>query len=223
MTSASEALFAAIDAGQVERVRDLVHDDPTLASARDPSWVSALLFGRYRNRLDVVDVLLATGAPVDVFDAAGLGLVEQLVAALDDEPELLDATAADGFTPLQLASFFGHPDAVRLLLERGADVGAVSANPSRLQALHSAAAGGHAEVVRLLLDAGSDPDARQQGGFTPLMAAAAGGDEILVQRLLDSGADPAAKSDAGQDAADLAAERGHAGLSDRLRRHSSGT
>jgi ankyrin repeat protein len=219
----SEALFAAVDAGEVDRVRDLVHDDPTLAGARDPSGVSALLFARYRNRLDVVDVLLAAGAPVDVFDAAGLGLVEQLGAVLDDRPDLIEATAADGFTPLQLASFFGHPDAVRLLLDRGAGVGTVSGNPSRLQALHSAAAGGHGEVVSLLLDAAADPDARQQGGFTPLMAAAAGGDEILVQRLLDRGANPAVTSDDGKAAADLAAERGHTAQSDRLRRLSSGS
>ena len=220
--SGSEALFAAIDAGELDQVRDLVHGDPTLAGARDPSGVSALLFARYRNRLDLVDVLLAAGPPVDVFDAAGLGLVEPLAAALDDRPELIDGTAADGFTPLQLASFFGHPDAVRLLLDRGAGVGTVSANSSRLQALHSAAAGSHGEVVSLLLDAGADPDARQQGGFTPLMAAAAGGDEILVQRLLDRGANPDTKNYDGKDAADLATERGHTGLSDRLRRLSSG-
>ncbi len=218
----SEALFAAIDAGEVDRVRDLVLDDPTLAGARHPSGVSALLFARYRNRLDLVDVLVAAGPPVDVFDAAGLGLAEQLAALLDERPELVEATAADGFTPLQLASFFGHPDAVRLLLDRGAGVGAASANPNRLQALHSAAAGGHADVVRLLLEAGADPNARQQRGFTPLMAAAAGGDEALVQLLLDAGADPAARSDDGKGAADLAAERGHAELSERLRSLSSG-
>ncbi|HEX2043005.1 MAG TPA: ankyrin repeat domain-containing protein, partial [Acidimicrobiales bacterium] len=111
-----EALFSAIDAGQVEDVRDLVLNDPALASARDTTGVSALLYTRYRNRLDVVE---DHGQPVD-------------------QPELAHASAADGFTPLQLASFFGHPAAVRVLLDRGADVGAVSANPMHLQALHSA-------------------------------------------------------------------------------------
>ena len=218
----SDALFAAIEAGDVERVRALVHDDPTLARARHATGVSALLFARYRNRGDVVEVLLAARPPVDVFDAAGLGLVDELAALLDDRPDAVDATATDGFTPLQLASFFGHPEAVRLLLDRGADAGAVSANANQLQALHSAAAGGHEEIVALLLAAGADADARQQGGFTPLMAAAAGGNEGLVQLLLDGGADPAARSDDGKNAADLAAERGHPGLSERLRALSSG-
>lgn len=217
-----EALFSAIDAGEVEDVRDLVLKDPALASARDTTGVSALLYARYRNRLDVVEVLLAAGATVDVFDAAGLGLVDRLAGILDDRPELAQAAAADGFTPLQLASFFGHAEAVRVLLDRGADVGAVSANPMHLQALHSAAAGGHADVVRLLLEAGADPNARQQRGFTPLMAAAARGDEALVQVLLDAGANPAARSEDGNDAADLASERGHAGLSERLRSLSAG-
>ena len=217
----SEALFAAIEAGEVDRVGGLVHDDPASAAARDGQGVSALLFARYRNRLDVVDVLLAAGPPVDVFDAAGLGLVDQLATVLDERPQLVEATAVDGFTPLQLAAFFGHPEAVRLLLDRGANVGTVSANPSQLQALHSAVAGGNPQVVAVLLDAGADPDARQQRGFTPLMAAAAAGDEDLVQVLLDGGADPAVRSDDGKTAADLAAERGHAGLSGRLRDLSS--
>jgi ankyrin repeat protein len=219
----SEALFSAIEEGEADRVRDLVQNEPSLAATRHVTGVSALLFARYRNRLDVVEVLLVAGPPVDVFDAAGLGLVDRLAAILDERPELMDATAADGFTPLQLAAFFGHPEAVRLLLERGAKPGAVSANPMHLQALHSAAAGGHTDAAALLLDAGADPNARQQRGFTPLIAAAARGDEALVQVLLDAGADPAARSEDGKDAADVAAERGHAELSERLGSLSGGT
>jgi ankyrin repeat protein len=150
-----------------------------------------------------------------------LGLVDELTAILDGQPEAIEATSADGFTPLQLAAFFGHPAAVRLLVDRGADVRAVSANPSRLQALHSAAAGGHTEIAGLLLAAGADPNARQRGGFTPLMAAAAGGDEPLVDVLIDGGADPTARGDDGKTAADLAADRAHGALSERLRGHSS--
>lgn len=219
----SQALFAAIEAGDAERVRALVSGDASLAAARDPGGVSALLFARYRNRLDMVEVLLSAGPPVDVFDLAGLGLVDPLTAVLDDRPQAVEGTSADGFTPLQLAAFFGHPDAVRVLLDRGADPGAVSANPSRLQALHSATAGGSHDAVTLLLAAGADPNARQQRGFTPLMAAAARGDDVLVQLLLDAGADPAATGDDGKSAADLAAERGHVDLIERLRTRSSGT
>ena len=48
-----------------------------------------------------------------------------------------------------------HPDAVRLLLERGADPNAREAGDNALP-LHVAASGGYVESVRALLDAGSD-------------------------------------------------------------------
>ena len=220
----SEELFAAIDAGDVQRVGSLVQAAPARAGARDAQGVSAVLHARYRNRFDVVDVLLAAepNRDLDVFDAAGLGLVERLEAILDSDPEAVDAVSGDGFTPLHLASFFGHPTAVRLLLDRGAPVGAVSSNAMELQPLHSAVAGGHAEVVDLLLDAGADADARQEGGWTPLMAAAASGNEPALEALLLHGADPDARLDDGRNAVDLAVERGHPDLAERLRSLLSG-
>lgn len=214
----SEELFAAIAAGDTQGVRRLVEADPALASARDTQGVSALLSARYRSQLDIVDVLLAADPSLDVHDAAGLGVVDRVRQLLDERPDLLDAFAADGFTPLQLAAFFGHPGAVRLLLHRGASVDAVSRNPMRIQALHAAAASGNHEAVLLLLAAGADPSARQQGGYTPLMAVAARGDDATVDVLLERGADPTSTNDEGNDAAGLAAERGHATLADRLRR-----
>ena len=48
MASASEDLFAAIDAGDVDRVRATLDADPSLAMARDHEGVSALLRARYR-------------------------------------------------------------------------------------------------------------------------------------------------------------------------------
>jgi ankyrin repeat protein len=213
----SDELWPAIDAGGVERVEALVAEDPALASARHAGGVSAVLYARYRGRHDVVEVLLSQRPTVDVFDAAALGHTERLSELLDRQPDLLDATAADGFTPLQLASFFGQPQTVELLLGQGASVNAPSGNEARLQALHSAVAGRHAEVVAQLLAGGADPGARQLGGWTPLMAAAAHGDEEIVGLLLDHGADPNARSDDGKAAADLAEESGHPLLAGRLR------
>jgi ankyrin repeat protein len=213
----SHELFAAIEAGDVERVEALVADDPTLASARDAGGVSAVLSARYRGHHDVADVLLARRPALDVFDAAALGRTGRLSELLDQRPDLLDAAAADGFTPLQLASFFGQPQAVDLLIARGADVNAPSGNAAGLHALHSAVAGRHVEVVALLLAGGAEPGARQRGGWTPLMAGAAHGDEDIVGLLLDQGADPTARNDDGKTAADLAEEAGHPPLAGRLR------
>lgn len=47
---------------------------------------------------------------------------------------------------------------------------------------------GHGEVVRLLLDRGADPDAKGEGGFTPLGAAALHGHARIARLLLAAGA-----------------------------------
>jgi ankyrin repeat protein len=215
----SQELFQAIQAGDAERVQALVARDPALAAARDASGVSAVLLARYHHHDDVVPALLAANPPLDAFDAAAVGDVERLGELLDDDPARADALAADGFFPLALAAYFCQPAAVRLLLERGADVHATARNAMGVQALHAAVAARSAESVRLLLDAGADPNVRQHGGWTPLMGAAAHGDDEIVDLLLGHGADPAAVNDGQRDAAALAAENGHAATADRLGAH----
>ena len=128
------------------------------------------------------------------------------------DPETVRSTAADGFTALHLAAFFGQLEATAVLLEHGAAPDVVAANSSRVRPLHSAAAGGHAAIVGLLLERGADPDARQQGGYVPLHASAALGDVVSVRLLLDHGADRALRTDDGRLAADLASGDGLAEL-----------
>ena len=176
--------------------------------------MSDLLQAVYRGDAAARDGILASRAPETVFEAAAVGDVDRLAALLDDP----GAVADDGFTPLHLAAFFRHPAAVRLLLERGAPVNAVAANPTRVQPLHSAAAGGDADCVRLLVAAGADVDARQQGGFVPLHAAAQNGDEAALETLLAAGADPSVATEDGRTAADLARAAGHDPVLARLSR-----
>lgn len=176
--------------------------------------MSDLLRAVYRGDDAGRDEILARRAPETAFEAAAVGDTERLGALLGD----VGAQAEDGFTALHLAAFFRHPDAVRLLLGRGAPVDAVAGNPTMVQPLHSAAAGGDAECVRLLVGAGADVDARQQGGFVPLHAAAQNGDEAAVEVLLAAGADPSIATEDGRTAADFAREGGHHGIVTRLSR-----
>ncbi|HEV2891510.1 MAG TPA: ankyrin repeat domain-containing protein [Frankiaceae bacterium] len=178
--------------------------------------VSDLLDAVYRGDRAGRDAILRERAPADVFEAAAVGDVARLGELLDGDAALASATAEDGFTPLHLASFFGHADAVRALLARGAAVETVADNPMRVRPLHSAAASGDTEVVRLLVGAGANVNATQEGGYVPLHAVAQNGDAAAVDLLLDAGADPAARTEAGRSAADLANEAGHADLAARL-------
>jgi ankyrin repeat protein len=207
----TEELFAAIGAGDGARVDALLDGDSDLASARDPQGLSAVLATLYRGQDDILAALLDRHPPLDIFEAAALGLGELLGELLDSGDDIA-AWSADGFSPLHLAAFFGRVAAVRLLLERGAPVGRASRNGLKVTPLHSAAAGHHAGIGALLLAAGADPNARESGGYSPLHAAAQNGDLPLVRALLDHGADRDAVSDDGLTAAALAETKGFAAI-----------
>jgi uncharacterized protein len=141
---------------------------------------------------------LADGAELDVFEAAALGEAERVHELLDEDPARANAFGDDGFHPLGLACFFGHVDAARLLLERGADVNALSRNEHvQTAAIHAAAASGETgadearryELVELVLDHGADPNLPQPGGFRAIDAARQDGDERLERLLKERGAE----------------------------------
>lgn len=212
---AAHAIFEAIQQNDVDRVAELAD----AAGERNDEGVSALLYAQYYGRGDLVVALRPRKGELDVFEAAALGDVERLRELVDEDAARVGSYAQDGFFPLGLAAFFKHADAVRLLLDRGADPNQESRHAQIVvRPIHSAAAdGGSVEIARLLLDAGADPNVTQPGGFTALHAAAHDGNDELVELLLDRGADPQARLDDGRTPADLARERGHEGLISRLR------
>ncbi len=168
---------------------------------------------RYHQRFDMVEAVLERrGDDLDVFESAALGKIDRLTRLLAQDPRSIDAYSADGFTPLQLATFFAEPATAKLLLQRGANVELVSMNSMALRAIHSAAAGGSAEIVDRLLLAGVDVNAGQHGGFTALHAAAGAGRVDMVRALITHGADKEARNDAGKSARDLALDKGHAAV-----------
>jgi ankyrin repeat protein len=154
--------------------------------------MSELLQAIYRGDQARADELLAADPELDVFEAAAVGRTERLGDLLDEDPSLANAWAEDGFQPLGLASFFGHLDAARFLVERGAEVNSASRNDFEVMPLHSAAAtvdpDVRYELAKLLLEHGADPNARQQDDFTPLMAADQHEDERLRALLVEHGA-----------------------------------
>ena len=155
----------------------------------------------FEGRRDEAERLVDAGAPLSAGMAAALGHLDVLERA---DPAELDAPDEQGFTPLQLACFFGAPDVARWLLARGADPSSVSTGPPRTTPLLAVLAGPTPDLVADLLAAGADVTLRGDAGFTPLHSAAAHGDAEAVRALLAAGADPAATNDAGATPASLA-------------------
>ncbi len=204
-----EEFLAAVKDGNGARVRELLAADPTLADARDEKGVSALMLSQYHGAHDATAALRAVRAELDVFEAATLGDVDRLHELLHEDATLIEARSPDDSTALHFASFFAKPETVRLLVDHGADVHAVSPTFGNVTPLHSAAAGGSAEIVHLLLTAGADPNIRQNGGFTALHAAAQNGDAAMARDLLDHGAAADQATDDGRTALAIAEEQGH--------------
>jgi ankyrin repeat protein len=215
--STTEALIAAVRAGDASLVAAIVGDEPALASTRDADGVSVLMLSRYRSVRAVTDALLAADPDLDVYEAAALGYLDRLRERLEEDPSRAGSLSADGYTALHFAAFFAKPEAVRILLDSGAPMDVVARNEMLVQPLHSAAAGHQPEICRMLLAAGADPDARQAGGFTPLHEAAQNGDPEMVELFLSAGADPGATTDDGKTPIEIADEAGHADVAQRIR------
>lgn len=204
MTDADQ-LFTAISAGDETELDRILRAEPALAtSTRD--GLSTLRAAAYAGHPELAQPLERCGVAPDGFDAAALGEVERLRELVDDDPDLVQRHAPDGFTPLHLAAWFGHTKAVELLLARGADPRAVAANGTALEPLNSAAAAGNTVIVHLLLDRGADVDATQEHGITALHSAAAHNDLEMVTLLLGRGADPYVTTIDGRTAAQLATD-----------------
>ena len=156
--------------------------------------MSDVLQALYRGDRDEAE-RLAADRELTVFEAAALGRTDRVRQLLDQDPDLANAFGEDGFHPVGLACFFGHVDTARLLLERGADVNALSRNEHiQTAAIHAAAASEgkdestRYDLVELALDHGADPNLPQGGGFRAIDAARQNGDERVEQLLLERGA-----------------------------------
>ena len=205
-------IFEAIAAGDGTAAVALLAADPTLARAVGEQRATPVLHAMYQWKFDIARALAARiaadGGALDLAEAGALDDTDQ-VRALLAGGAAVDGRTADGFTPLQLAAYFGAPATAALLVGGGADVDAVADNPMRIRPLHAAAAGRHTAVALALIAAGADVNAPQQHGWTPLHTAAHNGDIVLVDALIGAGARVDATNDDGSTAGELAVAADH--------------
>ncbi|HEY8503665.1 MAG TPA: ankyrin repeat domain-containing protein, partial [Gemmataceae bacterium] len=133
--------------------------------------------------------LLAAGADPNARDADGqsaLRLADR--GAGEIKWALIEAGAEDPAVQVNLvqAVMSGQAEAVRALIERGADVNVptLSGTP-----LYAAVCRWREDMVDMLLAAGADPDAGNSLG-TPLIEALQQGRESIARKLLAAGANP---------------------------------
>lgn len=190
----SNDLINAIQHNDISLVAKILASDPTLVNARTDDGVSMVMLAQYYGRAEIVQMLVAHNAQIDLYDASAIGETERAAGWLAMQPSLANTFSPDGFTPLGLASFFGHLDIVNVLYMYHADPNIASNNAQHVAPLHSAVAGNHYEIAAKLIEMGADVNAIQADGFTPLMGAAQNGNLKMVQLLLAHGADTNART-----------------------------
>ncbi len=195
--------------GDLGAVRAALGEEPALLDAPNEAGQSSFLLAKYYRQSEVADYLLGLHPKLSIFDRCVAGQTETVLEEIDREPALLASQSSDGWMPLHLAAFFGHPELAKGLLNRGAVIDSRSTNAMKNTPLHAAAAGTKLELVELLLDHGADVNARQQGGWTALHSAAQTGNREMAEILLAHGADVRARADNNQSPLDLALMHGH--------------
>ncbi len=143
---------------------------------------------------------------------------EAVLAAITSPDLDVNATEADGSTPLLWATYKVDHELVRALLKRGAKANVT--NKYGASPLTEAVKLGDIDLVRMLLDARADPDSANQDGQTALMLASTIGSLEIAKLLIAKGANVnAVESFRGQTALMWAAAGMHADIVDLLLAH----
>jgi len=150
--------------------------------------------------------------PGRVLGHENLGEIIETGAAVEDRDALLLRNAAAVILHLDLDHVarpdHGHEDAVRTLLEQGADPNLRNNNGQT--PIAGAAFKGFKPIIEILLDHGADVEGASPDGRTALMVAAMFNRTDIVDLLISRGANPQARDAGGNSAADAAARMGAA-------------
>jgi ankyrin repeat protein len=217
MTDTKE-LFALADADDAMALATAFAGAPESFRLRNEAGETLYLYCVFRGKTKCAELLKARGNQ-SLHEAALAGDAERVGALAKAGPWSVDTLSPDGWTALHLAAFLGQGAAIARLLESGASAQIFSRAMEQNLPIHAAAAGRRIDTATYekLIAATGDANVLQKQGYTALMIAAANGFADAIDVLLAAGADKSIKTPDGKTAADIAKERGHEALAERLR------
>jgi len=243
------AFYAAhhwVDHAKFDDVEPRIQD--TLEQLFNPSkpylmmwiWIHDMDSDWIRESIDALAEHPSSPKATALYYAALCGFIELTKYLITEHGENVNAKCGRRGSPLHAASYMGHIDTARLLLDHGAkvDLRAYGKTP-----LCSAYSGGDMEAMRLLLESGAEPDvqycsfglvshhaahkgradvvdlllhhkadvnAREDTDSTPLHVASIDGHLEVVKLLLENGAELDARGETSSTPLHWASKCGHA-------------
>ena len=162
-TRATGSIHEAAAAGDLNRVTEILANDPSGLNAIDNNKMTPVALAAWCDQYEVVDYLIDLGADVDLINYNGL-------------------------SPLFCALDRGRREMALLFIDGGADPFFRGYRGRSL--LHMAARTGHAEIIRTLVTRGVDVNTADVDGYTPLDVASWHPTPAIVELLTDLGGLP---------------------------------
>jgi len=142
----------------------------------------------------------------EVFSVARNGSVSEMETLYKQNPEIINSSNENGYSPLILACYRSNIPVVKFLIEKGAEINKVSDMGTALMA---ATVKKNTEMVQLLLDKKADPNITDPNGTTALIYAVQFNAPELIKLLLKYKADKNLKDKSGKTAFEYAAFSGN--------------
>jgi len=151
-------VFEASALGDLERLKNIVNNDPASVSSYSPDGFTALALSAYLGQKESVEFLIENGADLNA-----------------------PARNETGYTALTGAVSQNHNEIAKVLVRKGAQVN--HGYEGGFTPLMHAAYAGNIELVSFLLENGADPTARNSEGKTPLTFAQEKNNRQIVELL----------------------------------------
>lgn len=129
-----------------------------------------------------------------VFDVARSVSLQEIKILMKQDPNIINSTNENGFSPLILACYRGNIEVAKFLIENVKDLNYKSKEGTALAGL---AIRYNKDLVNLLLQHKANPNIADSSGTTPLFWAVKTGNKELVEILIKNGADTTLKDNMG--------------------------
>jgi ankyrin repeat protein len=166
-TTGTTPLMLASASGKADAVKLLLDAGANVNAKDTTNGQTALMFAASLNRGEVVKLLASRGADLNIM--SNVSKILGRGGRDNDDQRRQDVTAMGGNAALHFAAREGAFDAVRALVEAGADVNAVTGS-DQTPPITQAIIIGHFDIAMYLLSKGANPNLATGGGIAPLYA-----------------------------------------------------